>query len=244
MTLVHLGSVGLPVGTAVGEGEVVGTIGPSGEPEGPEPYVHLGIRLTADPNGYLDPLSLLPGQAAGVRASAGERASASARSSCFGAGADRVAADGGRGPAAAPSNVGVELEDTRPRPTAHDAANAASEPPGRGPSTRQLRPQVAVPRRVVAPRASVPGPRSHVHATAPTGSRESSERASRVWRTCGAADDRRSRAAGPEDDSARAPSTHRRVASRRGVCGSACGFLPRFQAAVPAHGGAEACPYH
>ncbi len=60
VTLVHLGSVGLPVGTAVGESDVVGTIGPSGDPEWPEPYVHLGIRLTADPNGYLDPLSLLP----------------------------------------------------------------------------------------------------------------------------------------------------------------------------------------
>ena len=60
VTLVHLGSVGLPVGTAVAESDVVGTIGPSGEPEWPEPYVHLGIRLTADPNGYLDPLSLLP----------------------------------------------------------------------------------------------------------------------------------------------------------------------------------------
>jgi murein DD-endopeptidase MepM/ murein hydrolase activator NlpD len=60
VTLVHLGSIALPAGTAVGEGEVVGAIGPSGELEGPEPYVHLGIRLTADPNGYLDPLSLLP----------------------------------------------------------------------------------------------------------------------------------------------------------------------------------------
>ena len=60
VTLVHLGSIGLPVGTAVVESEVVGTIGPSGEPEGPEPYVHLGVRLTADPNGYVDPLSLLP----------------------------------------------------------------------------------------------------------------------------------------------------------------------------------------
>ena len=64
ITLVHLGSIALPVGTAVGETEVVGTIGPSGEPEGPEPYVHLGIRLTADPNGYLDPLSLLPARPA------------------------------------------------------------------------------------------------------------------------------------------------------------------------------------
>ena len=60
VTFVHLGSIGLPVGTQVGEGDVVGTIGPSGEPEGAEPYVHLGIRLTADPNGYVDPLTLLP----------------------------------------------------------------------------------------------------------------------------------------------------------------------------------------
>ncbi len=63
ITLVHLGSIALGAGTAVDEGEVVGTIGPSGEPEGPEPYVHLGIRLTADPNGYVDPLSLLPARA-------------------------------------------------------------------------------------------------------------------------------------------------------------------------------------
>ena len=60
VTLVHLGSIGLPVGTQVSEGDVVGTIGPSGEPEGTEPYVYLGIRLTADPNGYVDPLTLLP----------------------------------------------------------------------------------------------------------------------------------------------------------------------------------------
>ena len=60
VTLVHLGSIGVPVGTQVSEGDVVGTIGPSGEPEGTEPYVYLGIRLTADPNGYVDPLTLLP----------------------------------------------------------------------------------------------------------------------------------------------------------------------------------------
>ena len=60
MTLVQLGSIGVPVGTQVSEGDVVGTIGPSGEPEGTEPYVHLGIRFTADPNGYVDPLALLP----------------------------------------------------------------------------------------------------------------------------------------------------------------------------------------
>ena len=32
VTLVHLGSIAVGVGTAVGEGEVVGTIGPSGDP--------------------------------------------------------------------------------------------------------------------------------------------------------------------------------------------------------------------
>jgi Peptidase family M23 len=60
VTLVHLGSIGVSVGTQVSQGDVVGTIGPSGEPEGTEPYVYLGIRLTADPNGYVDPLTLLP----------------------------------------------------------------------------------------------------------------------------------------------------------------------------------------
>ena len=60
VTLVHLGSISVPVGTNVSEGDVVGTIGPSGDPEGTEPYVYLGIRLTAEPNGYLDPLTLLP----------------------------------------------------------------------------------------------------------------------------------------------------------------------------------------
>src|SRR4029453_12324978 len=60
VTLVHLGSIGVSVGTEVGQGDVVGTIGPSGDPEGTEPYVYLGIRRTADPNGYVDPLTLLP----------------------------------------------------------------------------------------------------------------------------------------------------------------------------------------
>lgn len=60
ITLVHVGSIGVTTGTAVEEGDVVATIGPSGEAEWGEPYVHLGVRLTADPNGYVDPLSLLP----------------------------------------------------------------------------------------------------------------------------------------------------------------------------------------
>ena len=60
VTLTHLGSIGVAEGAAVAEGDVVATVGPSGTPEESGPYVHLGIRLTADPLGYLDPLSFLP----------------------------------------------------------------------------------------------------------------------------------------------------------------------------------------
>jgi murein DD-endopeptidase MepM/ murein hydrolase activator NlpD len=66
VTLTHLGSFSVAAGASVAEGDPVGTIGPSGEPELAQPYVHLGIRLAAAPEGYVDPLTLLPPkQAAG-----------------------------------------------------------------------------------------------------------------------------------------------------------------------------------
>jgi Peptidase family M23 len=67
VTLTHLGSIVVAKGATVAEGDKVGTVGPSGTPETDGPYVHLGIRSTADPNGYVDPLSLLPavGETAG-----------------------------------------------------------------------------------------------------------------------------------------------------------------------------------
>jgi hypothetical protein len=60
VTLTHLGSIAVPKGATVAEQDAVGTIGPSGTPEVDGPYVHLGIRNTVDPNGYVDPLGLLP----------------------------------------------------------------------------------------------------------------------------------------------------------------------------------------
>ncbi len=60
VTLTHLGTIGVLKGVVVEEGADVGTIGPSGVPEVPTPYVHLGFRVAADPQGYLDPLSVLP----------------------------------------------------------------------------------------------------------------------------------------------------------------------------------------
>jgi hypothetical protein len=47
----------------VEEGAVVGQVGPSGEVEHAVPYVHLGVRRTADADGYLDPLAFLPPRA-------------------------------------------------------------------------------------------------------------------------------------------------------------------------------------
>ena len=64
VTLVHLGAFSVGKGDAVGEGSPVGTIGSSGTPEHDVPYVHLGVRVTSDSQGYVDPLTLLPPRAA------------------------------------------------------------------------------------------------------------------------------------------------------------------------------------
>ncbi len=60
VTLTHLGSIAVAKDDTVAEGATIGTVGPTGTPTVDGPYVHLGIRLAADPNSYLDPLSLLP----------------------------------------------------------------------------------------------------------------------------------------------------------------------------------------
>ena len=64
VTLTHLGSVVVTEGAAIVEGDVLGTIGPSGDAEVDVPYVHLGIRRAADDQGYLDPLGFLPARGA------------------------------------------------------------------------------------------------------------------------------------------------------------------------------------
>ncbi len=75
VTLTHLGSIAVTEGATVAEQQAVGTVGPSGTPEVDGPYVHLGIRVSADPNGYVDPLSLLPPTAASSGTQTGTTAS-------------------------------------------------------------------------------------------------------------------------------------------------------------------------
>ena len=53
VTHVELGAISVVRGAEVAEGDELGTIGPA-------EHVHLGVRVAADPHGYLDPLQFLP----------------------------------------------------------------------------------------------------------------------------------------------------------------------------------------
>src|SRR5438067_6464509 len=56
VTLTHLGSYAVAKNQVVDEGAVIGSVGPSGTPELDQPYLHLGVRTTADAQAYPDPL--------------------------------------------------------------------------------------------------------------------------------------------------------------------------------------------
>ena len=60
VTLLQLGSIAVQRGDEVGEGARVGAVGESADAVTREPHVHLGVRRTADEEGYLDPLAFLP----------------------------------------------------------------------------------------------------------------------------------------------------------------------------------------
>src|SRR4249920_902764 len=60
ITLLQLGSTVVAPGGVVMEGTVVGQVGDSEDAVTRVSHVHLGIRVAADPNGYVDPASLLP----------------------------------------------------------------------------------------------------------------------------------------------------------------------------------------
>ena len=117
VTLVHLGETAVALGDSVDEGAQVGTVGPSGEPEVADPYVHLGVRLASAPEGYVDPLAFLPTVPA-----------PGAASSEAPAGAEAVPTSGTEGvglPVTAPGEpVGGGVSAEEPDPTG--AANPSS----------------------------------------------------------------------------------------------------------------------
>ncbi len=64
VTLLQLGSVAVARGSSVAEGTVVGQVGASEDAVTTALHVHLGIRVAAEPNGYVDPVLLLPARPA------------------------------------------------------------------------------------------------------------------------------------------------------------------------------------
>jgi hypothetical protein len=136
VTLTHLGTVAVAKGVEVAEGDEVGTIGPSGTAEVDEPYVHLGIRVTSDPEGYLDPLSLLPplteaGTSDGGSAATQPNASGSSSASPAPAG-QPVPAPTATAPAAISHPSAVEAKPARvSRPEHSRGRTAASRPAAR-----------------------------------------------------------------------------------------------------------------
>src|SRR5215217_8099387 len=64
VTLLQLNATEVVRGGTVTEGQVVGRVGESADPVTAAPHVHLGIRISAEADGYLDPVGLLPARAA------------------------------------------------------------------------------------------------------------------------------------------------------------------------------------
>ena len=63
VSLTHLAAITTSKGATVAEGGALGVAGQSGGAEWPSPYVHLGIRVSAAADGYVDPQTLLPPRA-------------------------------------------------------------------------------------------------------------------------------------------------------------------------------------
>jgi hypothetical protein len=125
VTLVHLGAIAVGRGATVEEGTAVGSVGPSGDLEHAEPYVHLGIRIAADPQGYVDPLSLLPAGGSPPADAAGEPV---------------------EGAPAVPDAVGEEAPAAKP--SVSEAPAESSGGPGAAPRARSRKaaPESALPR--------------------------------------------------------------------------------------------------
>lgn len=169
VTLTHLGAISVSKGASVVEGAVVGTVGPSGTPDFAQPYVHLGIRLSADPNGYVDPLGLLPALAPPPPDTGGTSSSGSAG----------VPAGSGDGSASSsdPGSTTPTVSDPAPVATPKAApggaglvirarAGAGASAPAAAPSVERAHASSAAPKRPThkAQRVteSVSEPRTHV----------------------------------------------------------------------------------
>jgi hypothetical protein len=180
VTLTHLGSVLVAKGAEVAEDDPIGTIGPSGTAEVDVPYVHLGVRRASDPNGYIDPLGVLPAPTDGDPTDGGPSAtqpvtnggSAAAPASPPSASAPPAPVSVSTPPA---TTRGIVVERPRTRQLRHSRATAGRPRAQARPTQSSRRPAVPaeeeasagaqrharVPRLRISPRASEPARSSH-----------------------------------------------------------------------------------
>jgi hypothetical protein len=164
-TLLHLGPLSVRRGDAVAERDVVAAVGPSGEPEWDRPYVHLGVRVTADPHGYVDPLLFLPvrPEAATALPTARAPVPAGAEGDGNAHGPRAVSADGAPPAARSAEPPASEAPVTPPAP-----ATSASPPPANpvAETADSVTPPVEQPVAEPAPATAAPLPAGPVTATA------------------------------------------------------------------------------
>jgi len=166
VTLTHLGTSAVKKGASIGEGDAVGTVGPSGTPELDAPYLYMGVRVTSDPQGYLDPLSFLPAPAAPVAAPAhGTPTTTTLTTTTPAADASTVAAPAAPVAATAPE-ARVVASDDGIDPTAGDKASGSQERPAPGTSATAPAPPAAAPAAATADAPIAPGDPTPVPAPA------------------------------------------------------------------------------
>src|SRR5579884_3672053 len=159
VTLTHLASLAVKEGAAVAEHDAVGTLG---DGTGPVPFVELGVRRAGDPQGYVDPLTLLPPRAPQPPPPAAPAAADPA-----------AAAPAAAPPAAAPApDAAAPPAAPAPTPAAAappPAAAPASAPPAAAaspPATASVAAPAPAPLAPAAPAAPAVAPASAVAAAA------------------------------------------------------------------------------
>ncbi len=157
VTLLQLGAVVVARGSSVAEGAVVGEIGQSEDGVTAAPHVHLGIRLAAEPDGYIDPEGLLPVR--GVPAPAPEPAPVAAPDPAVAAPAPPAPVQ----PVAAP----VHAEPAASAPAIEPALVAEAQP-ARAPTPRAA----ASPKTAAGAEPAEASPRPVVRARTVTGASE------------------------------------------------------------------------
>jgi Peptidase family M23 len=157
VTLTHLGTILVTKGATVAEQDAIGTIGPSGTAEFDAPYVHLGIRHAADPDGYVDPLELLPPPASAPSPPSSSSGSSTASAGASSANTTTPAASANQPASAAPASRTPAAPHARTRVSSHARARAqearAKVGSSRPPRRSEVQPAEESTALVVHPRA-------------------------------------------------------------------------------------------